>query len=147
MRGSELREARKRLGMTQGEMAAALGITKDYVGLMERGKAPIAQRTRLALSALQPPPSDGDLVTTDPMERIVEAALRDAGVVYETDFGGGNPSGLDFRLSNGVEIEVKRFHSDRTGQQMKRADNVIVAQGEQAVRYLADLLRAAGRAH
>lgn len=84
-----------------------------------------------------------DAVKLDPMEQIVADALDSADIAYVTDFGGGNASGLDFRLSNGVEIEVKRFHSDRIGAQMKRADNVIVAQGETAVRYLADLIAAA----
>lgn len=44
-----------------------------------------------------------------------------------------------------VEIEVKHFHSERTGAQMKRAPNVIVAQGEPAVRFLAEALRSLRR--
>lgn len=78
---------------------------------------------------------------SDPMECLIYDALVDAGIDFATDYGGGNPSGLDFRLSNGVEIEVKRFHSDRIGEQMKRADNVIVAQGKEAVETLANLIR------
>ena len=80
----------------------------------------------------------------DPMEQIIADALDDVGVAYATDFGGGNPSGLDFRLTgNGVEIEVKRFHTDRIAEQMSRAENVIAIQGEAAVRFFADLLRGA----
>ena len=78
--------------------------------------------------------------TTDPMEGLIEEALQDAGIGYVTDFGGGNPSVLDFRLQNGVEIEVKRFHSPRVAEQMARVPNVIVAQGEDAVAFLADLI-------
>jgi len=44
------------------------------------------------------------------------------------------------------EIEVKRFHTPRVAEQMARADNVIVAQGEAAVRYLAELIEKASRA-
>jgi len=73
---------------------------------------------------------------SDPMELIIFEALVSANMDFQMDFGGSNPSGLDFRLANGVEIEVKRFHSDRIGEQMKRADNVIVAQGEEAIRML-----------
>lgn len=76
----------------------------------------------------------------DPMERLIAEALDRAGIDYVTDLGGGNPSNLDFRLSNGVEIEVKRFHSPRIADQMARADNVIAAQGEDAVKFLADLI-------
>lgn len=76
------------------------------------------------------------------MERIIEEALLDADIRYETDQGGKNPSRLDFLLTDfGVEIEVRRFHSERTGDQMKRAPNVIVAQGEVAVRFLAEAIR------
>lgn len=78
---------------------------------------------------------------TDPMEVLIADALDSAGVGYVTDLGGCNPSNLDFRLDNGVEIEVKRFHSDRIGEQMKRAPNVIVAQGEEAVKMLAGMIR------
>lgn len=78
------------------------------------------------------------LRTHDPMEQRIERALIDAGIAYETDAGGANPSGLDFNLPQlGIEIEVKRFHSPRIAEQMARAPNVIVAQGEAAVDFLA----------
>lgn len=77
---------------------------------------------------------------SDPMEALIAQALTSAGVGYSRDLGGGNPSGLDFRLDNGVEIEVKRFHSPRIAEQMGRAPDVIAAQGEKAVRFLADAL-------
>ena len=78
---------------------------------------------------------------SDPMEQIIAEALDAAGVSYSTDEGGGNPSGLDFRLHNGIEIEVKQFHSDRIGAQMARADNVIAVQGRAAVEYFASLIK------
>lgn len=82
----------------------------------------------------------------DPMEKLIADALDSVGASYTTDLGGGNPSGLDFRLASGVEIEVKRFHSPRIADQTSRAENVIVAQGEQAVRFLAFLIRASAAA-
>lgn len=82
----------------------------------------------------------------DPMEQIIADALDAVGASYTIDFGGGNPSGLDFRLSSGVEIEVKRFHSPRINEQTSRSSNVIVAQGEDAVRFLAFLIRASASA-
>lgn len=81
-------------------------------------------------------------MTNDPMEAIVAEALDTAGMTYTTGLGGGNPSGLDFRMANGIEIEVKRMHSPRIADQMARAENVIALQGEAAVRFFADLLRA-----
>lgn len=83
-------------------------------------------------------------VTTDPMERIVEEALINAGVPFVVDYGpgGGTPHHLDFHLpEHDVAIEVKRLHSPRTADQMARVENVIVAQGEAAVRLLAAAIR------
>lgn len=75
----------------------------------------------------------------DPMEAIVAQALTAAGVGFSRDLGGENPSGLDFRLCDGVEIEVKRFHTPRIADQMARAENVIAIQGKAAVEHYAAL--------
>lgn len=80
----------------------------------------------------------------DPMEKIIALALMDAGQKFKRDHGGENPSGLDFLLESGIEIEVKRFHTPRISEQMSRAENVIAAQGIDAVSYLATLIRADG---
>lgn len=48
MQGDELRALRKSAGMTQAEMAEAIGMTATSIGLMERG-APIEKRTALAV--------------------------------------------------------------------------------------------------
>jgi hypothetical protein len=80
--------------------------------------------------------------TTDQMEQIIEAALIDSGEAYSTDRGGENAARLDFYLPRlDLHIEVKRMHSPRIADQMARALNVIAAQGEPAVRYLAGLIR------
>jgi len=81
----------------------------------------------------------------DPLEQIIATALDTCGLTYETDFGGTNPSGLDFRLSNGLEIEVKRFHTPRIAEQTSRAPVLIVLQGERAVRFFAMMLVQAAR--
>lgn len=82
-----------------------------------------------------------DSTARDPMERLVEEALTRPGIRYVSEASGGNPSALDFRLpDHGVEIEVKRFHSDRIAAQMSRAPDVIALQGEVAVRFFCELL-------
>ena len=78
----------------------------------------------------------------DPMERLIEAALIEAGIAFCGEDHPANLARLDFYLpALDLYIEVKRLHSPRIGEQTKRATNVIVAQGEVAVRALADLLR------
>lgn len=81
---------------------------------------------------------------TDPMERLIATALTRAGIAFTTDYGGGNPVGLDFHLTDAdVHIEVKQYHSDRIAEQMSRAPNVIAVQGRVAVAWLAGIIDAA----
>lgn len=74
----------------------------------------------------------------DPMETLIADALSEMGIRFTTDYGGGNDARLDFYLvDQDVYIEVKQFHSARAGEQMARAPNVILAQGREAVEFLA----------
>lgn len=49
MQGDELKALRKAAGMTQAELANAIGLTGTYIGLMERGEKPIERRTEQAV--------------------------------------------------------------------------------------------------
>lgn len=81
----------------------------------------------------------------DPLEQIIAKALDGTDLAYVTDLGGGNPSNLDFRLTeSGIEIEVKQFHTPRIAEQMSRAENVIAIQGKDAALFFANLLNAYG---
>ncbi len=48
----ELRERRRRLGLTQAQLAEALGVTTRAVGKWEAGDAPIAPSIELAIRYL-----------------------------------------------------------------------------------------------
>lgn len=78
------------------------------------------------------------------LENLIRQVLTDAGIEFLSDQDSGekrNPSGLDFKLlEENVEIEVKRYASDRTGEQMKRAPDIIFVQGSVACAFLAKLL-------
>lgn len=75
---------------------------------------------------------------TDSMERLIADALDDAGIAYRRD----HVSRLDFYLCDlDVHIEVKRMHSPRIANQTARVNNVIVAQGLEAVRALVCMIR------
>lgn len=52
MTPAEFRAARKRLGLTQADLADALGMSRSQVSRMEHGAAPIVRRTVLALEAM-----------------------------------------------------------------------------------------------
>jgi transcriptional regulator with XRE-family HTH domain len=49
MQGAEFKAIREALGMTQAGLAEALGISRVFVGLMERGERPVEKRTALAM--------------------------------------------------------------------------------------------------
>lgn len=147
MNGRTMREARKRLGYTQEQFGVMLGVSTDFIGQMERGAAPIATRTARALDGvlanMTNNESDARPATGDPLEDAIEAALKEAGIRYVRDRDGLVPSHLDFYLPDAdVYIEVKRFHSDRIGGQMARAENVIAVQGLRAVQFMTAALSA-----
>lgn len=52
MTGSELRQARSRLSMTQKELGEALGVHWNSVARMERDEFPIIRTTELAVKYL-----------------------------------------------------------------------------------------------
>jgi DNA-binding XRE family transcriptional regulator len=52
MTGAELRRARERLGMTQAELADALGVWRHSVARMERSESPVMKHTGLAVKYL-----------------------------------------------------------------------------------------------
>jgi len=53
MQPDELKRLRKGMGLTQGEMAARLGLSHGYIGEMERGEKPIERRTIQAARYVQ----------------------------------------------------------------------------------------------
>lgn len=61
MRPADLRALRERLGMTQAQLADALGMHPNTVACMERDEKPISARTAAALEMLGrvmlPPPA------------------------------------------------------------------------------------------
>ena len=52
MVGRELRRLRERLGLTQAELAKAIGMQKNSVARMERDERPIVKTTELAVRYL-----------------------------------------------------------------------------------------------
>jgi DNA-binding XRE family transcriptional regulator len=52
MTRAELKKARSRLNMTQGELAEALGLARNSIVRMENGSQPILRTTELAVKYL-----------------------------------------------------------------------------------------------
>lgn len=58
MQPDELKTARKGAGMSQAQLAEAIGMARETIGAMERGAAPIELRTALAVRFV----TDGNIV-------------------------------------------------------------------------------------
>lgn len=77
----------------------------------------------------------------DPLEKVIADALYRGHWNYNTPSLRRDPTGLDFRLiDENVELEVKRYYTNRMARQMQSAPNVIAIQGEVAVKFMAFLL-------
>jgi hypothetical protein len=77
--------------------------------------------------------------SNDPLEVILANALQENGIDFIHESEGKYR--LDFYLPKlDVFVEVKRFHSDRTGTQMSLHDNIILLQGEKSVKFFVDLI-------
>ena len=52
MTGNELKEARKKLGLSQSELSDAIGMSRVMIVLMERGNIKIEKRTEFIILCL-----------------------------------------------------------------------------------------------
>jgi len=52
MTGEGLKRARKRLGMTQKQLAEAIGMQKNSLAMIERGLRPVMKTTELSVKYL-----------------------------------------------------------------------------------------------
>ena len=52
MTGEQLRQARERLGMTQSQLAEAIGMQTNSLAMIERGLRPVVKTTELAVKYL-----------------------------------------------------------------------------------------------
>ena len=72
----------------------------------------------------------------DPVEELVELALRQAGITFER-----KPGGLDFYLPTfQTYIECKQFYTARVLKQLAGTRNVILIQGMPAARAFAAMI-------
>lgn len=79
------------------------------------------------------------VLSSDPIEAIVETALAEVAISYTKSDGN---EGLDFFLSGqDVWIECKQFFSPRIAGQLATHENVIVVQGRQAALAFAKMLK------
>lgn len=114
MQGDELKAIRKSLGWTQGEMAARLGMTNTYVGMMERGDRPIEKRTALAVGHL------------DFYQRAREERIRKLSVVEQMESGRLR----SLESCDGVEEDVTAREIQRNLDEIAEIEQFLAKAGE-----------------
>lgn len=90
MQGDDLQNIRRELGWTQQVMAAELGLTPQFIGMMERGEKPIEVRTELAVKQL----FNANSPLYDRMARPAyedDVPLDRAQIIWDTDVEGIPP--------------------------------------------------------
>lgn len=108
MDGKQLKAARQELGLTQGELAERLGLTPQFIGMMERDEKPIEVRTALAVrqvfnedsrpwGAMDRGDVDGDIALANAMIIWDESASPRIRVVWHPD-----QDDLDYSSSMGA---------------------------------------------
>ena len=112
MTGSQLRQARRRAGFTQVELAAKLGRSQPYVSLLEKGRRRLSERVARRLArVLNMPPTTWPLnlsrvtVRRNPAEWIVDrlASLGYPGYAYR---------GRSESLTNPAEVLLRALATE-----------------------------------
>lgn len=124
MQPDELLAARRTMGLTQGELAERLGLTPQFIGMMERGEKPIEKRTALAVQqvynatvALYGSADRGDFADDVPIAR--------AQIIWDEDMSPrikvvGIPGDDDRRYSSSFgACNSDWVHADTVGQLLR----------------------------
>lgn len=139
MTSTEMHAIRLALGLTQSELADAMGVTRTYIGLLERGTKPIGKRMAEAIRRATPKPLNTLPTEPDPIARQIETALIHTGIPFEKEFKSEGEV-FDFFLPHfGLAIIVQR---DNITSIRKTSDvrDIIVANGRFAAEAIATMI-------
>lgn len=143
---ASLRALRKRSGMSQGEVAGSVGVSRAMIGVWERGAAAVPAARRAALAA-----AIG--VSLDEVVTAVAASSRDGEspeqrtkrLVRNHFLGSADLNVADLRMAIGVLDQVAGSGPGQLGELDARSINharVVTAQARAAAASLRDLLGA-----
>ena len=144
MNFSDLRALREALGLTQAELADEIGISRVYLGLMERGLRPISQRTAVALSRAHPKALPLATVETDPLLRRFENALISSGIEFDVrHIGDLEIAEYDIK-SIDIPLLLGRHNRHDLAEKVKSLHRGIFVLGTPAIELLASLFESGG---
>lgn len=140
MDGSELKFVRKAAGLTQLELANNLGLSRVFLGLMERGERPISRRTVQAVRAIEVRPLDVISTETDPLFRQFENALITSGINFEVTHHSERDVSEYLLIDLNIRIKLSRDERTNTIEDRDITRCNITVRGKSAIKLLADLL-------
>ena len=140
MDGSELKFVRNAARLTQMELARNLGVSRVFLGLMERGKRPISKRTVQAVRAIQVRPLDVTSTETDPLFRQFENALIDSGIDFEVIHHSDRDVSDYLLIDLNMRIKLSRDDRTNTIDDHDSMRSNITVRGKSAIKLLSDLL-------
>jgi transcriptional regulator with XRE-family HTH domain len=135
----ELLTIRRKLGLNQAEFAAQVGITRTYLGLLERGQKPITPRVWAAAKSARPKPLTFIATHVDPVLRSLETAMIENGLKFKLDYI-SEEQRFDFflpDLSLGIIVARDRSAEAKPTHEIR---NVISLTGKQTIQIFTDLL-------
>ena len=139
MSPSEFRAIRLALGLTQADFADAVGVTRTYVGLLERGQKPISRRIADAAIRATPKPLNLISAETDPILREIELTLIRRGISFEKNFQSESEI-FDFFLNEfSLGIVIQRDHMTAL-RKTRDVRDIIVANGKLAAEAISMLI-------
>lgn len=87
MTGPELRAIRKAMGLTQGDLATALGLSKPFISMMENGSNAIEPRTEMSVRWLADQHLARVPTVSEDDARDDDIALIEAEVIWDPEQG------------------------------------------------------------
>lgn len=99
MDSEEFKSIRESAELSQAELAVFLGLSRVFVGLMERGKKPITRRTEEAMRSVGRKPAQVVSTEGDPLLRDFEDAL--------------SASEIHFSVVHDIDNDIAFYSTDR----------------------------------
>lgn len=140
----EFKTIRKAMGLTQSELGDALGVSRVFVGLMERGHKSVSKRTAEAMRSLRPKPLDVRTTETDPFYRSIEVALITAGIKFTVTHATETQM-AEYQLERpSINLIVSRYDHEAVRKKIQLDNMGLFIVGASAGKFIADLIMLAG---
>ena len=140
----EFKTIREAMGLTQAELGDALGVSRVFIGLMERGHKSVSKRTAEAMRSLRPKPLDISTTETDTFYRSIEVALITAGIAFTVKYATENDI-AEYELDRpSINLIVSRYDHEGVRKKIQIEKSGLFVVGASAAKFVTDLITLGG---